>query len=77
MTTVAAKDVQVGDKIFNNLTAHPLFQWLTVTAVRLVLDGTRVVISTASWDAWKHPEESVSVRRVDITDDPEYTDPNG
>lgn len=63
--TVAAKEVVVGDEVFNRLAFHPSAQWVRVTAVLPSGTGS-VIIRTFSWDTWKHPEEAIGVRRFPV-----------
>ena len=61
--TIAAKDVVVGDEIYNSLASHPSWQWVRVGRVRRNDDGDRIILTTFAWETWKHPAGGVFVRR--------------
>lgn len=66
--TIAARDVQVGDHIYNGPSAsnHPTFAWETVTQINT--DDGLIVLITGNLDTphgefWFEPDESVVVIR--------------
>jgi hypothetical protein len=63
--TIAAKDVKVGDHLWNSLAKHPAYQWVRVSSVEQK-ENNRVAIYTSSWYTVKHREEGIAVR-VDLS----------
>lgn len=59
--SVAAKNVRPGDKIYNSC-APPADRWVIIKSV--TPRGNNIVIQTAAFDTWKHPEEGVTVHRL-------------
>lgn len=59
--TVAAKDVQAGDKIYARNGAHGVYRWARVLDVER--DGDHVRIQTAVFTTVAHPREAVTVWR--------------
>lgn len=61
--TVAARNVVVGDELYNSQAPHPAFRWVRVSGIRQNADGDCLILETFAWETWKHPDEAVSVRR--------------
>jgi hypothetical protein len=66
---VAAKDVKVGDRVFNPVAVQEglpeQFHWWTVGKVDINEERKRVVVCTAAFDSWYHPQEAVAIRRAE------------
>ena len=66
---VAAKDVKVGDRVFNPVAVQEglpkQFHWWTVAKVDINEERKRVVVCTAAFDSWYHPQEAVAIRRAE------------
>ena len=60
--SVAAEDVQIGDRVFNSLASHPAYRWQTVTGARTV-GAFRVLSTQERMDHTYHPKEGVAVQR--------------
>ena len=72
--TIAARDIQVGDEIFNSLATSAPFQWVRVLDVNrehtdFVLEGGALVklpcvaVRTMAWTTMLHLDEGIAVRR--------------
>jgi hypothetical protein len=74
--TIAARDVQVGDHIYNGPSGsnHPTFAWETITQVNNV-DGLILLITgkldTPHGEFWFEPDESLVVIRYPPAEEPE------
>ena len=77
--TVAAEDVQVGDRILNNQATHPAFRWARVNEVvettsRVRLEGGASAdrpafeLITSGWYTVKVQGEGVCIRRNNLGD---------
>lgn len=74
LRTLEARQVRVGDYIFNNLASDPAFRWCRVVCVDPVnvprsfdpKDGSypAIEISTSGWVTYKHPREGLAVKRL-------------
>lgn len=60
--TIAARQVVVGDEIYNKSATRPEFKWTRVIKTRYSDDQKSVILTTMAWETWKHPEEGVAVR---------------
>jgi hypothetical protein len=58
---IAAKDVKVGDHLWNSLARHPAYQWVRVSSVEQK-ENNRVALHTSGWYTVKHREEGIEVR---------------
>lgn len=63
---VAARDVRVGDQLYNSLAAkqkqHPAFYWATVLRTETQPDGS-IELHASGWYTVLHPREGVTIRR--------------
>lgn len=60
MKTVEARDVEVGDMIYNSHAQHPAFEWVRVMKVS---DRRGMIeIKTNVWTTIKHKREAVAVQ---------------
>lgn len=60
METIAAKDVQPGDRIYNKYAYHPAAAWVEVRRIETMDDGT-VGLVTGTYTEWRHPAEAIAV----------------
>lgn len=63
--TIAAKDVKIGDYIWNSLARQPAYQWVRVVSVEQK-ENNRIALHTSGWYTVKHREEGIAVR-VDLS----------
>jgi hypothetical protein len=63
--TIAAKDVKVGDYLWNSLAKHPPYQWVRVVSIEQK-ENNRIALHTSGWYTVKHREEGIEVR-VDLS----------
>ena len=63
--TIAAKDVKIGDYIWNSLARQPAYQWVRVVSVEQK-ENNRIALHTSGWYTVKHREEGIEVR-VDLS----------
>ena len=74
--TIKARDVQVGDELYNSLATHPAFRWTRVKNVQRCmvpceLDDGRTVdlpgvwIDTFAWSTMEILNAAIAVRRTE------------
>lgn len=59
---IAAKDVRVGDRIYNSHAFHPSAEWPRVTGIEPLESGNLLITST-DFATVLHPEEGIAVIR--------------
>jgi hypothetical protein len=60
--TIEAKDVMVGDYLYNSHATHPVFSAARVTSV--TQKANEAIITTFSWVTYKHPREGIAIMRL-------------
>ena len=60
--TIAAREVMVGDYLYNNLAPFAELSGVRVSSVTQT--ENRVIIETSTWTTYKHPREGIAIMRV-------------
>lgn len=65
--TIAAQDVQVGDRIFDNTSFNKKDPWARVKSVQRIPAG--IEIRVLGWATILHPREGIAVQRGDVVEE--------